>query len=164
MLDSSKPAGGSDMDWKLHALTSFFIYFVIVTFFRLPFIYSLQGLFVFVFASLLPDVDHPKSVIRKIVFIMVFYLMILSVVLGLGVSAEIKAVIMVIILVLTYYFYKNIPIRHRGRRSLHLWRYPFILMGIFLALSIFLETNISLVFFIIAGYGVHLVSDGVSDF
>ena len=152
------------MDWKLHVLVSFLAYFLIVSLFRFQPLYSVQALLVLVFFSMLPDVDHPKSVIRKVVFIIIFYLMMLFVVIELAIDIPTKTAIMLIYVAITYYFYKNLPLSHRGKRSLHLWRYPFIFAGLFLVFSVAAGMNISLCLFVLIGYGLHLLSDRIRDF
>jgi len=125
------------MDWKLHTMIAFLLYFLIISFFNFSLIYSIQAIVILIFSSLFPDIDHPKSIIRKIVFIIAFYLMILFVVIEMNADVWMKTIVMFIILILTYYMYRHLPLRHRGKRSLHLWRYPFILSGIFFSFSIF---------------------------
>ena len=152
------------MDWKLHAILSLFLYFVIISIFQFSLAYSVQALSILVFSSLLPDIDHPKSVIRKIVFIIIFYLMILFVVLELPIGMEMKILIMIITLILTYYFYRNIPLKHRGPRSLHRWRYVVVFPIISFPLLLLANINITLSLFIIVGYGSHLISDKIKEF
>ena len=149
------------MDWKLHIIVSLFLYFLIASFFQFSLSYSISALLLLVFSSLLPDMDHPKSMIRKLMFLAAFYLFILFVVVEMMADIWIKVIIMSIILILTYYFFRNIPLKHRGKRSLHLWRYVFIsgsLSSVFFALA---NINISLALFIIIGYGSHLTADRV---
>ena len=149
------------MDWKLHTLLSFLLYFLIISIFHFSLTYSIQALLILIFSSLLPDIDHPKSVIRKIIFLLVFYFMMLFVVIEMSLGIEMKILIMMITIILTYYFYKNIPLKHRGKRSLHLWRYCFILGGISLILFTLANINTSLTLFIIVGYASHLISDKI---
>jgi len=107
--------------------------------------------------------DHPKSMIRKLVFVAALYLFILFVVVEMTADIGIKVIVMSVILMLTYYFFRNIPLKHRGKRSLHLWRYVFIsgsLSSVFFALA---DINISLALFIIIGYGSHLIADKVFE-
>ncbi len=152
------------MDWKLHVILSFFLYFLIISVFQFSLAYSITAFTLLTFSSLLPDLDHPKSVIRKAVFLLVFYFLALFIVIGLNLTLEMKILILIITLILTYYLYKSIPLRHRGKRSLHLWRYVLIFPLISLALSALANINISFALFIIVGYGSHLISDKISKF
>lgn len=152
------------MDWKLHVILSFFFYFLIISVFHFPLSYSITALILLMFSSLLPDLDHPKSMIRKAVFFLVFYFLALFIVIGLNLTLEMKILILIIILILTYYLYKFLPLKHRGKRSLHLWRYVFISPLLSLILFALANINISLILFIIIGYGSHLVSDNIRKF
>lgn len=151
------------MDWKLHVIFSFVIYFMIILFFRFPPDYSVSSLLLVVFSSLLPDLDYPKSIIRGIVFAMIFYLLMLFVIIQ-DLGMEIKILAVVILLILVYYSYKNIPLKHRGKHSLHLWRYPILFTAISLVLFSVANINISLALFILIGYGSHLLSDKIRKF
>ncbi len=163
-----KPASfetiGFYMDWKLHVILSLFLYFLIISFSQFSLIYSVQALLILVFSSLLPDLDHPKSMIRKITFILVFYLMMLFIIIELAMDVGTKALIIIIILILAYYIYKNLPLKHRGKRSLHLWRYCFLFGGISLILFALANINITFALFIIVGYASHLISDRIRKF
>jgi len=151
------------MDWKLHIIFSFFLYFLIISLFPLTLIYSLQALFLLLFSSLLPDLDHPKSVIRGVIFIITFYFLVLFVMIQ-KFDFEIKVMVLIMVLFLLYYFYRNIPLKHRGRKSLHLWRHCFLFTGIFFVLFSIENINISLTSFIFIGYGSHLLADGIKKF
>jgi hypothetical protein len=163
LLDSSKPAGGFDMDWKLHLILSFAIYLLIIIFFAFPVDYSLSALLLIVFSSLLPDLDHPKSIIRIVIFAMIFYILMIFVIIQ-DLTLEVKILTIVILLILVYYSYKYLPLKHRGKRSLHLWRYPIIFAAVSLVLFTAANINISLSLFILIGYGSHLLADGIKKF
>jgi len=163
-LDSLKPAGGFNMDWKLHLLTSFLVYFGLMLFFRFPSDYGVAAFILLALSSLLPDVDHPKSIIRGIIFAIIFYLFMLFVVMQSSIDLQMKILVIVIMLILTYYSYRNIPLKHRGRRSLHLWRYSFVSTGISAVIFRMANINISLVLFIFIGYALHLLVDKIKKF
>ena len=152
------------MDWKLHVILSLFLYFLIISVFQFPFPYSITAFILLIFSSLLPDLDHPKSKIRKAIFLLLFYFMTLFVVIELNVDLGMKILILMITLILTYYLYKFLPLKHRGKRSLHLWRYVFISPLLSLVLFAFANINISFALFIIVGYGSHLISDKIRKF
>ena len=151
------------MDWKLHVIVSFLLYLVIILFFQFSLSYSVAAFILLVFSSLLPDLDHPKSLIRGVIFAVVFYLSMWFVLIELSADFMIKLFVIITILILTYYFYKNIPLKHRGKKSLHLWRYCFLVTGVSLVLFSVANINISMVSFIFIGYGSHLLADKIKD-
>jgi len=152
------------MDWKLHVILSLAIYFIIIMVFPLSIYYSIQALIILIFSSLLPDLDHPKSMIRVVIFALIFYLIILFVILQETLDFWIKILTITILLVLVYYSYRNIPLRHRGKRSLHLWRYFLLSIAVSLVLFTIANINISLILFILIGYGSHLLADRIKKF
>jgi len=151
------------MDWKLHMILSFIIYFMIILVFQFSLAYSVQALLILIFSSLLPDLDHPKSIIRGIVFAMIFYLLMLFVIIQ-NLDIGMKILTIFILLVLVYYSYKHLPLKHRGKRSLHLWRYPLLFTAVSFLLFTIANINISLILFILIGYGSHLLADKIKKF
>ncbi len=79
-------------------------------------------------------------------------------------ALEVKILTIVILLILTYYSYKHLPLKHRGKHSLHLWRYPFLFTAVFSVLFAIANINISLILFILIGYGSHLFADRIKKF
>ncbi|MCK5022952.1 MAG: metal-dependent hydrolase [Candidatus Aenigmarchaeota archaeon] len=152
------------MDWKLHVIVSMIMYTVLVSFLQFSFFYSLQAILLLIFASLLPDIDHPKSIIRKIFFIAVFYSSMVFIVLSTDFGIEAKVVILGMVLVLCYYLFKNLPLSHRGKKSLHMWRYVFIVGMIAAVLFAIWNINISFALFIIIGYASHMLADKIKKF
>ncbi|NIO22554.1 MAG: hypothetical protein GTN38_00820 [Candidatus Aenigmarchaeota archaeon] len=151
------------MDWKLHLILSFILYFAIILISPLSLAYSVQALIILIFSSLLPDLDHPKSLIRIAIFAVVFYLLMVFVIIQ-DLALEVKILTIVILLILTYYSYKHLPLKHRGKHSLHLWRYPFLFTAVFSVLFAIANINISLILFILIGYGSHLFADRIKKF
>ena len=151
------------MDWKLHIILSLILYFVIVSFFPFPLSYSIPALLLLIFSSLFPDLDHPKSLVRKVVFILTFYFLAIYIFLEMPVDFGIKILTLSIISILSLYVYKNLPLRHRGKRSLHLWRYCPAFAGCFTVLFALANINISFTLFIIVGYASHLIADGIRE-
>lgn len=151
------------MDWKLHLIFSFVIFFLITLVFRFPFDYSVAAFLLIIFSSLLPDLDHPKSIIRLIVFAVIFYLLMLFVIIQ-DFNLEIKILTIAMLLILAYYSYRHLPLKHRGRRSLHLWRYCFLATAVSFVLFTIANINISLTLFILIGYGSHLLADKIKKF
>jgi len=147
------------MNWRGHLAAGFAIYLLIVLFFRMGQAESAVGLVLLGFASLLPDLDHPKSVIREtlsvsaafgsMAAVIAFFDFSLPIRLGLGIAASL----------VVYSILKNLPLRHRGSKSLHQWRVCFLLTG--LLAVVFFVSGISLAFaaFIFVGYSVHLLTD-----
>ncbi len=152
------------MDWKSHMLVPLFVYIAALLIFQLPAIFAIQALFLLLFSSFLPDLDHPKSVMRKATFIIIFYLMVFAVTAEISIDLWMKFMIITIMLVLAHYFYKHLPLKHRGKRSFHLWRYFFVLPTVFAFLFVVTGVSISLVWFVFAGFGLHLAVDKIRKF
>lgn len=152
------------MDWKMHMMIPLFLYIAIILVFQFQLLYSLQALSLLIFSSFLPDLDHPRSLVRKATFIIIFYLMIFAVTIEISIDMWIKFLIITIMLILTNYFYKHLPLKHRGKRSFHLWRYCFIFPTVFAFLFVVAGIGISLVTFIVIGFGLHLALDKIGKF
>lgn len=152
------------MDWKLHMLAPLFIYIAAILAFQFPVLYSVQALMLVIFSSFLPELDHPRSVARRIMFVVVFYLVVLAITMEMSIEIWLKFVVITMLLVLTRYAYKKLPIKHRGKHSLHLWRYCLVIPTLFVFLFMLANINISLASFIIVGYGSHLALDKINKF
>lgn len=152
------------MDWKMHMMIPLFIYIGIMLIFQLSLVYALQALFLLLFTAFLPDLDHPKSVMRRISFIVIFYLMVFAVTANLQIDMLTKFIVITMLLVLSNYFYKRLPLKHRGKHSFHLWRYFFVFPSIFGLAFVAANINISLVIFTIIGFGSHLAADKINKF
>ena len=152
------------MDWKIHMLVPLFIYIATILVFQFPVLYSVQALMLVLFSSSLPELDHPRSIARRVIFVVVFYLMVLAITMELSIDIWLKFAIITVMLVLTRYFYKRLPIKHRGKHSLHLWRYCLIFPTVSAFLFMLASLNISLASFIIVGYGSHLALDKINKF
>lgn len=152
------------MDWKLHIISSLIIFTAVIISFPLGITLSAASLLAFLFFSLFPDIDHPKSVIRKAVFSLLFYFSIMPVVIFLDAGIPEKLLTIAIYGCLIYSAFRKIPLSHRGRRSLHRWRYalistlflsvPFLLIGIDPVISAF----------VFLGYSSHLLFDRIREF
>lgn len=152
------------MDWKMHMMIPLFVYIAIILVFQFQLLYSLQALSLLIFSSFLPDLDHPRSHVRKATFIIIFYLMIFAVTLEISINIWIKFLIITMMLILTNYVYKHLPLKHRGKHSFHLWRYCFIFPTVFAFLFVAAGIGISLVSFIVIGFGSHLALDKIGKF
>ncbi len=152
------------MDWKMHMLIPLFIYIAALLIFQFPLMYALQALLLLLFSSFLPDLDHPKSVMRKATFVVIFYAMVFAVTASFAIDIWLKFLIITIMLVLARHFYKHLPLKHRGKRSFHLWRYFFVFPSVFALAFVPAGISISLAAFIAAGFGSHLAADKIAKF
>ncbi len=147
------------MNWRGHIAASFVAYIFLVFVFQLPAPTSIAALVLLAFASILPDFDHPQSVIREVFSIIMGFFSVGALVLFLEFQPIIKIALSCIGGVLVYLGMKNIPLRHRGRDSLHQWSVCLLFVG--LCALVFYLIGISLRFlpFLLVGYGVHLLTD-----
>jgi len=152
------------MDWKVHMLTPLLIYIFIILIFQPPFVYSIQALLLVIFSSFIPELDHPRSVARKIAFIVIFYLMLIAIMVEISIDIWMKVIIIIILLIITRHFYKKLPLRHRGKHSLHLWRYCLVFPTIFIFIFLSTDIDISLASFVVIGYASHLALDKIDKF
>ncbi len=147
------------MNWKAHILAAFIIYISLVFFFEFPVPNSIAALILLSFASILPDFDHPKSLIREVISILLALSAFSGVILLVELEIFLKFLTAAAFSVVVYVGLKTIPLHHRGRESLHQWRVCFLITGL-LALILFLA-GISMKFaaFVFVGYSVHLLID-----
>ncbi len=147
------------MNWKGHIAATFIIYILLVLIFQFPLPNSIAALILLTLASILPDFDHPKSVIREtlsifagfftlILFLMLFEIELVFRLIGGSLSG-----------ILVYALLKTMPLRHRGKRSLHQWSVCFLLAGICAVVFFFLGIAFEFLPFIFVGYAVHLLTD-----
>ncbi|MBN2042319.1 MAG: metal-dependent hydrolase [Candidatus Aenigmarchaeota archaeon] len=151
------------MDWKIHTISSFLVYFVIILLFAFSFEFAVVSFLVLLFFSLFPDIDHPRSFIRKSVSMLIFYFAVLLIFLYLGVGIFEKVILSGITATLTYYLYRKLPLHHRGPKSLHRWRYALILSAALSLVFLFTNIEITLALFVLFGYGLHLSLDKVRE-
>ncbi len=152
------------MDWKIHTISSFTVYFLIMIIFAFSVPFAAAGLLVMLFFSMFPDIDHPKSMIRKASTVIIFYFAELFVFLCLRTGIMEKLLVSGAVAVLTYYLYKNLPVHHRGSKSLHRWRYAIILTPAIALAFIAAGLDAFLAAFVLIGYGLHLLLDKIRDF
>ena len=152
------------MDWKMHMIVPLFVYIAVILVFQLQIVYSLQALSLLLFFSFLPDMDHPKSVMRKATFIIIFYVMVFAVTASISIEMWLKFLIITIMLVLAYQLYKHLPLKHRGKRSFHLWRYFFVFPSMLALVFVAAGISISLAAFAAIGFGLHMAVDKISKF
>jgi multisubunit Na+/H+ antiporter MnhB subunit len=152
------------MEWKFHVIGAFLAFVGIGLFMPMTVPLAFGSLVTLSFFSMAPDVDHPKSLVRKVAFILLLYLLVAFMILQAATGAFEKVVMISISGFVAYYFYKHLPFTHRGKKSLHRWRYALVsFLGITIA---FAAVGVSLVLglFAIIGYGLHLILDRVWEF
>jgi len=147
------------MNWKGHITVTFGIYLVLVLFLGLQLTSSLAALILLAISSILPDFDHPKSVIRETLAILSGFFTLSLILLIFEVEPVIKLVAGTVSGIAIYILIKTIPLRHRGKRSLHQWSVCFLLLGICAVVFFFLDIGFRYLPFIFVGYSVHLLTD-----
>lgn len=148
-------------DWKLHSIAALLAFALLLSLFPFSPDFSVMALLIFLFSSLLPDLDHPKSLIRHVLglFCSLFISAIFFIRLEAGIGIRLVSGAMMFVLV--FLLFRKLPLRHRGRRSLHRWRIGLLLFLLCTALFLMLGLNIYLGIFIPAGYWLHLALDRV---
>jgi hypothetical protein len=152
------------MEWKFHVLGAFLVYIFMGLILPMTIPMAMGSLLTLSFFSMAPDVDHPKSVMRKVAFILLMYFLVVFVILQAATGSFEKVVMISAASFASYYFYKNLPLTHRGKRSLHRWRYTIITtLGFSLALA---ASGVTVVLGIFAaiGYALHLALDKIKEF
>ncbi len=146
-------------DWKIHAISALLLFALLLSLFPFQPDFSVMALFLFLFSSLLPDLDHPKSLIRQILglfcslFISVIFLIIIR-----G-GPEIRLASSIIMFLLVFLLFRKIPLRHRGRRSMHKRGVGIILFLACTGLFLLIGLSVYLSVFTLAGYWLHLGLD-----
>lgn len=147
--------------WKIHILFGLILYFAFVLIFSPGLEMNMLALALLVFASLLPDLDHPKSVIRLVVAVLGSFFVAIFLISNVeGLLTE-RLVVGTAGWVITYFAIKNLPLKHRGKKSLHQW---WVLIILVMALGFafwWTKTDISLMVFVLLGYGSHLILDRI---
>lgn len=147
------------MNWKSHILATFIIYISLVLLFQFPLPNSIAGLVLLSLASILPDFDHPKSVIREVISILLGFFAFSAMVLLFELDPVLRLAIGAFSGVIVYIGLKNIPLRHRGKESLHQWSVCFLLTGLLAIIFILFGVSLKFLAFIFVGYSVHLLTD-----
>ena len=147
------------MNWKGHILASFVAYAFLVVVFQLPAPSSIAGLVLLAFASLLPDFDHPHSVIREVFSILLALFSLAALVLLLEFEPLAKLAIATGVGAVIYIGLKKIPLRHRGKESLHQWSVCLLFVGMCGVIFYFAHISLHFLPFLFVGYSVHLLTD-----
>ena len=147
------------MNWKSHILVTFVIYIVLVITFQFPLPNSISALILLALASLLPDFDHPKSVIREVISILLGFFSFSAFILISELEMALRLLVGMVLGILIYVGLKSIPLRHRGRNSMHQWSICFLLTGLLFIVFVLFNINLKFLAFVFVGYSVHLLTD-----
>ncbi len=148
-------------DWKIHTISLLLVFALILCLFSFSLEFGIMALLVLVFAGLLPDLDHPRSLIRQVLGLLCSLLAGLIFFVSMEAALEIRIASSAIMFALVLLVFRKLPLRHRGRRSLHKWRIGIIIFFISVLLLWFANLSIYLSLFILTGYWLHLGLDRV---
>ena len=109
--------------------------------------------------ALLPDLDHPRSLMRNVLGMFCSLLVGLIFFVSMETALETRLASSVIMFLIVFILFRRLPLSHRGRRSLHKWKLGILVF--LLCAGIFLLTglNIYLSSFMLIGYWLHLGLD-----
>lgn len=148
-------------DWKIHAISALLAFALLLSLFHFSPDFSIMALLVFLFSSLLPDLDHPRSLIRQILGLFCSLFISLMFFITIGGGLEIRLASSITMFLLVFLLFRKIPLRHRGRRSMHKWKMGFLLFLLCFLLFLIGGINVYLSTFILTGYWLHLGLDRV---
>ena len=148
-------------DWKIHTISVLLVFALILCIFSFSTEFGIMALLVLLFSGLLPDLDHPRSLIRQLLGILCSLFISVIFYVSMGAGLEIRLASSVIMFLLVFLLFRKIPLRHRGRRSLHKWRIGIIISLFSILLLWFANLSIYLSIFILTGYWLHLGLDRV---
>jgi len=148
-------------NWKIHIVLTVAIYLVFINIFSFDIKLSIAAIFLLIFSSLLPDLDHPKSKIRSFVTGSLFFVMFIFLFALLEYESVSKIVTSLLGASLIYVFFSNLPLKHRGKKSLHQWHLALFIPFCFAVVFYIFGMNYLLAFFVLFGYFVHLLLDRI---
>lgn len=148
-------------DWKIHSIAALLAFALLLSLFPFSPDFSIMALLVFLFSSLLPDLDHPRSLIRQVLGLFCSLFISLMFFIRMEAGPGMRLASGVIMFLLVFLIFRRIPLRHRGRRSMHQWKVGIILFLACLALFLILNISIYLSVFILMGYWLHLGLDRI---
>ena len=148
-------------NWKMHISLTVVCYLSFLIFFTPSIKTSIVAVIILIFSSLLPDLDHPKSKIRGFVSWASFLLVFIFLLSILEFTIFTKAILSVAGAFLVFIFVKKLPLKHRGRKSLHQWWLAIFVPLIFAFIFLVFRINPLLAFFVFFGYVVHLALDRI---
>lgn len=146
-------------DWKAHVIATLLVYALIIWIFPTSPEFGLLALMVFLFFGVLPDLDHPKSLVRQLLTVFCALLLSVAVFIRASEGLELRLASSLIVFALVFLLFRYLPLSHRGKRSLHKWG---IGLGLFLVcVVLFLALGLSpyLSLFALLGYWLHLGLD-----
>ena len=152
------------MDWKLHVIVPLIVFSVILMFSGFSLGSGIAALMITLFSSLFPDLDYPKSFIRSLILSSLFFITLWFVFIYVPAGFVEKAVLLSICFVLLYAAHYRLPLKHRGKKSLHQWRFAFVFSAVFLVLLALSGMGVILSAFFFLGYGTHLLLDRIRKF
>ncbi len=148
-------------DWKIHTISVLLVYAVIFLLFSFSLEFGIMALLILLFSGLLPDLDHPRSLIRQLLGILCSLFISVIFFVSMAAGLEIRLASSVIMFLLVFLLFRKLPLRHRGRKSLHKWRIGIIISLFSILLLWFANLSIYLSLFILTGYWLHLGLDRV---
>ncbi len=146
-------------NWKTHVLAAFLAYFFLIIILKFPAPESISAFILLAFSSILPDFDHPKSVIRETISLLMGFFSATFFILYFDLSLQLKLIGGIITGVIVYFSLKKIHIRHRGPNSLHQWKVCLIFIVLCAAVFYFAKIDFQFLPFLAVGYSVHLLTD-----
>jgi len=148
-------------NWKIHITLTLFLYLVFINIFSFGIKLSIAAILLLIFSSLLPDLDHPKSKIRGFVTGLSFFVVFIFLFALLEYELAGKTVTSFLGASLVYVCFSNLPLKHRGKKSLHQWHLALFIPFCFAVVLYIFGMNYLLAFFVLFGYAVHLVLDRI---
>ena len=149
-------------DWKVHIFAGLLIsnlYLFLFSFHSTE--QKILMILTILFISLIPDLDNPKSFIRKGLFYFTLFFSFSLVIFKTNFSLINKIFFILWSWVLIYFLFKNLPLKHRGKKSLHQWKFGFISAIFFMVLFLIKNINPFLSLFVLIGYFSHLFLDKI---
>ncbi len=148
-------------DWKIHTISVLLVFALILCLFSFSLEFGIMALLVLLFSGLLPDLDHPRSLIRQVLGLFCSLFISLLFFISMEAGLEMRLASSIIMFFLIFLLFRKIPLRHRGRRSLHKWRLGIILFLACAGLFLLVGLSVYLSLFILTGYWLHLGLDKV---
>ena len=150
-------------NWNYHIAFSFAVYAVLFVALNIPLTAGAIGFVILVFASLLPDFDHPKSLIRQITAIACgagSFIVVLKILVNYSQLTLFDGIVVSTLASLgAYVAVQKLRLKHRGKKSMHqLWVLIFVTALSALVFWLFgLGAQFSGIVFL--GYSSHLFLD-----
>jgi len=146
-------------DWKAHSISSLLVFALAVPVLSLSLDSALLALGLLLFSGLLPDLDHPRSFIRQVLGLFFSFLVSAAVFTGIDSALEVRLASSIVMFLLVFLAFRKIPLRHRGKRSMHRWGFGLALFLLCAGLFWLIGLDVWLSLFALAGYWLHLALD-----